>query len=149
MHFRPLNVSPLSNVRTASDVWRIEMNWRCNPPKRASQTDTRNNHLHPWVLSLPWVVERPGTPGIPGVRTFAIACEPLDVHRLWLVTGLPSGQRVAVIVPDAVALDWELQGIGHAISPMPAGFTFLGARHDADDSEVERMVLEAYGTALS
>jgi hypothetical protein len=32
---------------------------------------------------------------------------------------------------------------------MPLGYTFLGVRQDADDSEVERLVLEAYGTALS
>lgn len=125
------------------------MRRRCNPLRRESRAETPGDDLHRWILSLPWIVERPGTPAAPGVRTFAIACEPLGVRRVWLVTGLPSGRRLAVIVPDTLAEKWELEGVGQSIAPMPARHTLLGMRRDADDTEVERVVLEAYGTLLS
>ena len=43
--------------------------------------------LHEWVLSLPWVVERPYSLATPGVRAFTVACEPLGRQSLWLLTG--------------------------------------------------------------
>ena len=41
-----------------------------------------------WVLSLPWVVERPTDGSRPGVRLLAVDCPPLGRRQLWLVTGL-------------------------------------------------------------
>jgi hypothetical protein len=108
-----------------------------------------NDHFHQWILSLPWVVERPGIPGVTGVRTFAIACEPLDIRQVWLVTGLPPGQRVAVLAPSFLAVEWEMHGVGRAIAPMPDRHTLFGVRAEADDIDVERLILEAYGTLLS
>jgi hypothetical protein len=105
--------------------------------------------FHRWILSLPWVVERPQTPGLPGIRTVAIACEPLGVRRVWLVTGLPGGRPVAVVVPTSLAEQWELDGVTRTIAPMPADHVLVGTRRDADDTEIERVVLEAYGTSLS
>ena len=40
------------------------------------------DNLHEWVLSLPWVVERPFNVGTPGVRSFAVDCEPLGRKQL-------------------------------------------------------------------
>ena len=67
--------------------------------------------------SLPWVVERSYNVGTPGVRSFAIDCEPLDRRRLWLVTGLQLGLQadsvgIAVIVPFETASAVEDAGWG-------------------------------------
>jgi hypothetical protein len=36
-----------------------------------------------WILGFPWVTERAELPQAPGVRWFAVDCEPLDRHRTW------------------------------------------------------------------
>jgi hypothetical protein len=73
--------------------------------KTAAKDDAPSPHdLHEWVRSLPWVVERPYAVGTPGVRSFAVDCEPLGRDQLWLITGLPhrahdGGLGISVIVP--------------------------------------------------
>jgi hypothetical protein len=125
------------------------MRRRCKTPVDAPQIGTAHNDFHRWILSLPWVVERPCIPGAPGVRTFAIACEPLDVHQVWLVTGLPRGHRVAVVAPSSLAVEWEMHGVGRALAPMPERHTLFGVRAEARELDLERVILETYGTLLS
>ena len=125
------------------------MRRRCKPPRESPLAETANDEFHEWILSLPWVVERPGIPDAPGVRTFAIACDPLDVRQVWLITGLPPGRRVAVVVPSSLAVEWEMHGVGRAIAPMPSRYTLFGLRREADGTDIERAVLETYGTLLS
>ena len=125
------------------------MRRRCKQPREAPRAETANDEFHRWIVSLPWVIERPPTPGAPGVRTFAIACEPLDVRQVWLVTGLPPGQRVAVVVPSSLAVEWEMHGVGRALAPMPARHTLFAIHADADGIDLERVILETYGTVLS
>lgn len=112
--------------------------------------------LHGWVLSLPWVVERPYSLGTPGVRSFAVDCEPLGQRQLWLITGWQraleaAGNGVAVIVPTEVAEEIETSGRGRSLAPMPDrhALVALNGRALAGSADVEALVLTAYGYALS
>jgi hypothetical protein len=125
------------------------MRRRSNPSNRALETELTRDDLHEWILGLPWVVERPFAIGAPRVRTFAIACEPLDVRQLWLVTGLPNGGGVAVIVPRPVADRLAREGLGRTLTPMSAGHALFAVWSDAGRTETERVILESYGTILS
>ena len=102
-----------------------------------------------WILSLPWVVERPYSLGTPGVRTFAIDCEPLAIRRLWLVTGLSHRPGIAVIVPSALGEHLEILRLARPVAPMPAGHVLAYLLDDVDPPDLERVILEAYGSALS
>jgi hypothetical protein len=112
--------------------------------------------VHEWVLSLPWVVERPFSLETPGVRCFAVDCEPLDRRQMWLVTGLESygrsgNPRVTVLVPGDAANQIERAGQGRTVAPMPSGHVLL----TLDDSvgqrqhELEALLLTAYCYAMS
>jgi hypothetical protein len=110
--------------------------------------------LHEWVLSLPWVVERPRSLPMLGVRSFAIDCEPLERRRLWLITGLTSDSGradIAVILPIAAAEVFEAAGRGRRISPMPRGHVLMTACCDRVDepAAVELVVLTAYNHAMT
>jgi hypothetical protein len=112
--------------------------------------------IHEWVRSLPWVVERPYAVGTPGVRSFAVDCEPLGRDQLWLITGLPhqphhGGLGIAVILPRDVAVAIEEDGWGRAISPMPPDRVLVTPCGDAAERlpEIEALVLSAYGAAMS
>ena len=110
--------------------------------------------LHEWALSLPWVVERPCGLRVPGVRSFAIDCEPLERRRLWLITGLTSSSGradVGVILPIAVAHAFEAAGRGRRTSPMPRGHVLMTACCDGVDepASVELVVLSAYSYAMT
>jgi len=112
--------------------------------------------FHEWVLSLPWVVERPPVGGAAQVRTFAVECEPLDRRRLWLVTDLRQSCRfdggdMAVIVPLEVAQFIEHVGWGQSLSPMPARHVLVAAseRAIARPQDLEAFVLTAYSYAMS
>src|SRR6476619_6466169 len=103
-------------------------------PKRLSSStpSKRSQHLtnfHEWVLSLPWVVERPHGFGGRHVHSFAVDCELLGRQRLWLVTGLRQSWRVdvdiAVMVPAEAVLSLEEAGWGRSLSPMPNGRVFM------------------------
>ena len=122
------------------------MRWMNNPSHPARRRPPASDEFHTWVLSLPWVVERPYFSEPLGIRVFAIACEPLEIRQLWLVTGLVS--RVAVVVPDSVAQSYEADGLGRPIASMPADHTFFGL-YDVPAIDLERVVLEAYGVALA
>ena len=117
---------------------------------REPRTQPAPADFHEWIQSLPWVVERPyGLGGERGVRTFAVECEPLGIGQLWLVTGLPHGAGVAVVVPRALADDLEHECLGGLIAPMPGEHALFGISYEADATVVERVVLTAYGTSLS
>jgi hypothetical protein len=112
--------------------------------------------LHEWVLSLPWVVERPYSVGTPGVRSFGIDCEPLGRRQLWLITGLQralesEGVGVAVIVPAEVAGEIETTGWARSLAPMPGRHAMVAVYGDAVGrrADLEALVLTAYGYALS
>jgi hypothetical protein len=112
--------------------------------------------FHEWVLSLPWVVERPYSLGARGVRSFAVDCEPLQRRRLWLVTGLEPRQHaksigVAVILPLEEAHNVERAGCGRRVAPMPAGHVLMTICSDAADRapDIERVAISAYSYAMS
>jgi hypothetical protein len=65
------------------------------------------------------------------------------------VTGLPPGRRVAVVVPSSLAVEWEMHGVGRALAPMPDRHTLFGVRDETRDLDLERVILETYGTLLS
>jgi hypothetical protein len=104
--------------------------------------------FHTWVLSLPWVVERPYFSEQLGARLFAVACEPLQVRQLWLVTNALNS-RVAVVMSDAIAAAYAEAGFGRVLAPMPAAHCLFGVADDVPCIELERVVLDAYGAALA
>jgi hypothetical protein len=77
---------------------------RREPQTIGSNEGTALDDFHEWLLSLPWVVERPYNLETPGVRCFGVECEPLGRRQLWLVAGrqrqLADGIGLAVIVPS-------------------------------------------------
>jgi hypothetical protein len=112
--------------------------------------------LHEWVLSLPWVVERPFSLGTPGVRCFAVDCEPLGRRQLWLVTGLDndyptSSAGITVLVPRPAADELERTGQGHALAPMPDGHALVTMNDSSTQrhQDVEALVIAAYCYAMS
>ena len=112
--------------------------------------------FHEWILSLPWVVERPPSLAAPGVRTFGVDCEPLGRRQLWLLTGLQQqlesdGFGMAVIVPSDVAAEVEAVGWGRCVAPMPARHAMVAVYGDTlgQRAELEAFVLTAYGYAMS
>jgi hypothetical protein len=117
--------------------------------------------FHDWVLSLPWVIERPYSVGTPGVRTFAVECEPLGLRQLWLVTGLRREREVddtgvddigvAVIVPLAAATAIGRAGWGRRAVRMPARHVMVTLDGDAvvPRGDIEALVLTAYSYAMS
>ncbi len=112
--------------------------------------------LHDWVLSLPWVVERPYSLDTPGVRCFGVECEPLGRRQLWLITGMQRQLAVhdlglAVIVPAEVAQDLEDMCWGRIVAPMPAYHAVVTVHTAslASRQNLEALVLTAYGCAMS
>jgi len=112
--------------------------------------------FHDWVLSLPWVVERPYNLDTPGVRCFAVDCEPLGRRQLWLMTGLDGARRrsnpsLTVIVPRAAANEIEDAGWGRIVAPMPREHSLVAIDRSSFGCrrEVEALVLTAYGYAMS
>jgi hypothetical protein len=112
-----------------------------------------------WVLSLPWVVERPVDVRWPSVRVFAIDCPPLDRRRMWLMTGFAKptpdgktyGSDLAAVMPveaggDADAAGWEV----HETAPLPADHVLMTLAPDAvhDRADIEAFVLAAYSYAM-
>jgi hypothetical protein len=95
------------------------------------------------------VIERPYSLDTPGVRTFAVECEPLARRRMWLVSGLREGSGISVIVPADVATRLEQQGLATASAPMPPGHVLVAVDDDLGMAALERVVLDAYSHALA
>ena len=123
-------------------------------------TSTRDasafDDFHEWVLSLPWVVERPYGIGTPGVRSFGVDCKPLGRRRLWLLTGLQGeleidGMGLAVVVPSNAANDIECAGWGRSVAPMPGQHELVSVYSDSigRSQDIEALVVTAYGYAMS
>jgi hypothetical protein len=128
-------------------VW----NQRGNRRPRAQGTPLSNDVVA-WVLSLPWVVERPYSLGISGVRMFAVDCGPLEVRHVWLLTGLFGEENdVAVIVPADVGDELEAAGVAMPMAPMPPGhvLTRLRTIPRLAPTELEAVILDAYAWAMS
>ena len=129
---------------------------RRQPESSSTPTVDAVVDFHDWVLSLPWVIERPHRFGGGGVRSFAVDCEPLGRHQLWLVTGLRQGRRrrsvdVAMIVPCEAARALETTGWGRPVSPMPARRVLMRLADDATarPDHLEALALDAYNCAMS
>ena len=110
-------------------------------------------NIHDWVLSLPWVTERPHALAA-GVRMFGVDCEPLGVSRLWLVTGLgpqtPAlSSSLAVVLPLSSAQMAQDAGWGAFRVPMPANHVLVQAEVGTELADIEALVLTAYGCAMS
>ena len=126
-----------------------DMSWKCDRPPQDPRAAVERDAFHDWILSLPWVVERPYVLGIRGVRAFAVDCPPLDIRRMWLVTGLPSGRGVALIVESSQADAYVNAGVAAPLAPMPARHTMITLSDDLGDSGLERVILDVYSTLLS
>jgi hypothetical protein len=122
---------------------------RSLPTPPPTNIDTSDG-FYDWVLSLPWVVERPYGFGSPGVRSFAVDCTPLHRQRMWMVTGLCE-RGIAVIVPDEAACAIEDRGWARILSPMPAEHVLMVASDvtAANPRTLEALVLAAYGCAMA
>ena len=120
----------------------------------SSRLQLGSRDFYAWVLGLPWVVERPYELA-PGVRTFAVDCPPLDIRRLWLVTGFGSAgvdvPQVSVIVPTEVSSAVEDAGWGRPIVSMPAGHVLMGIGAESASApvDVEALVLTGYRYAMA
>jgi hypothetical protein len=127
---------------------------------RSDQVDPTldESDFHQWVLSLPWVVERPTDGTSPGVRIFAVDCQPLHRRQLWLVTGLDqlplAGELndIAAIMPLAAtrtpqATAWEVR----QATPLPADHVLVSLKDEVsqEHEDIEAFVLAAYNYAMS
>jgi hypothetical protein len=123
----------------------------------ATQRDSAPpDRFHEWVLSLPWVVERPYDAETPGLRCFAIDCEPLGRRQVWLISGLqsdsdPAETGVAVIVPAEAALSIEDIGWGRMVAMLSADHVLVALNCRSADlrQTLEALVFTAYGHAMS
>ena len=116
----------------------------------------RSSDVHEWVLSLPWVIERPTDGTRAGVRLFAVDCEPLQRRQIWLVTGLElvdDGRvGIAAVMPVAAVRSPNATGwIVHPATPLPAGHVLVMLQHESviRRDEIETFVLTAYEHAMS
>jgi hypothetical protein len=121
-------------------------------PNRGNALDD----FHEWLLSLPWVAERPHSRVTPGVRCFAVDCAPLGRRQLWLITGLHlhvdiNGIGLAVILPTGAAHDLEDVGRGLIVAPMPVGHALVKVHGESlsGRQELEALALTAYSYAMS
>jgi hypothetical protein len=112
--------------------------------------------LREWVLSLPWVVERPRDPAAPSVLTFAVDCKPLACRRVWFMSGVQgdadwAGTGLAVVLPRETAVAVEDDGDGHGVALLAGGHVLvsLTAMAASDPARSERVLLDAYNHALS
>jgi hypothetical protein len=117
---------------------RITRYERCPHTRVASELTT----LVRWILSLPWVTERAEHPQAPGVRWFAVDCDPLDRHRTWLLVGDidwrgAADQTVTLVLPREVA--HPLVAAGHAmlIAVLPSGHRLVSLSTPQSGQELE------------
>jgi hypothetical protein len=108
-----------------------------------------------WVVSLPWVVERPLCE--PCVRMFAVDCAPLHRRRLWLLTDVPKttelgASGVSVILPVELSTHAVLAGWGRPVATLPAGHVLIALNDLADEctaGPLRKLASAAYRYALS
>jgi hypothetical protein len=111
------------------------------------------NRIHTFVISLPWVVERPHA-FAQHLRMFAVDCEPLELQRLWLVTSLggeaAAGEsRVQVILPKAEARRAEKAGWGVRGMSMPPDHILMRTYACSNAADTDALILTAYECAMS
>jgi len=127
---------------------------RRHEPDTPSPTDTQVDRLHQWVLSLPWVVERPGDDTATDVRYFAVECEPLDRRQVWLLTGLTDDGHtdgIAAVLPIEVAAGIVELGLGRTLALVTDQHVLVALTNEAASrrERIEFVVLSAYSSAMS
>jgi hypothetical protein len=122
----------------------------CNPERQARQ------QLHRWMLSLPWVIERPGMVTAPGLRWFAVDCRPLAIRRVWALTGAldDSGSMwdVHLVLPRAAATSVLVFAEAELTDPITASHclvTLPAGPRRRPAQQLEQLLLVAYAAALS
>jgi len=98
----------------------------------------------------------------PGLRFFAVDCEPLGRRRVWLMTGalgniaahdcITEGFAVHVVLPTPAARRVTDTGEGLVLAPIGIEHHLVSVRVDArratDDSRLETMLLLGYEASL-
>jgi len=144
-----LFTAPYAKVKRVGRSYVFDsMTGKYRPPARDAHSGLERDAFHDWILSLPWVLERPCVSDAHGVRTFAIECHPLDIRRLWLVTGLPHGCGIALIVDDTRANFYKVAGLATPIAAMPGNHTMIALTDGLRETALERAVLDVYGALL-
>jgi hypothetical protein len=118
---------------------------------------TSIERLHGWLLGLPWVVERPGMAEAPGLRWFAVDCEPLGRRRLWLLTGALDGIPVSrpvvhVVLPTSTAHRVAGAHASSVVSAIVAGHDLVSIPIDdesSDDAGLQRALLLGYEASFA
>jgi hypothetical protein len=127
-----------------------------NPTAFHFETTPSSGDVHDWVLSLPWVVERPATGAPPGLRLFAVDCEPLQRRQIWLATGLRALDNddaigIAAVMPvAAVQAPHTAEWVVQPATLLPAGHVLVMLQREStrERDEIERFVLAAYSQAM-
>lgn len=108
------------------------------------------------MLSLPWVIERPGMVTVPDVRWFAIDCPPVGIRRVWALTGAldGSGSRwdVHLVLPrPAARLVMEAAEVEVAddVTPSHCLVTLPATPRLWQPQELQQLLRVAYNAALS
>ena len=132
---------------------------RTTPKSSSAEAIPAFGEVVEWVLSLPWVVERPADARWPSVRIFAIECPPLERRGMWLLTGVakpaPDGNTyatdLAAVMPVAASGEAETAGWEvHGATPAPGDHVLMTLARDAvhEREDVEAFVLAAYSHAM-
>jgi hypothetical protein len=148
---------PDHGARADTAQQREEIEMLSNRRQRGAVTTSTQafDGFHEWVLSLPWIVERPYALATPGVRCFDVDCPPLGRRQKWMLTGFrsvdPSGLGLAVIVPVEAARYLEDLGWGRTVAPMPTRHALVTVddQYVAYRDELEAVVLATYDYTLS
>jgi hypothetical protein len=95
-----------------------------------------------WILGLPWVTERAELPQAPGVRWFAVDCEPLDRHRTWLLIGDidwhgATDQPITLVLSQEVARPLVATGHAMLIAVLPSGHSLVSLTTPQSQQELE------------
>jgi hypothetical protein len=114
--------------------------------------------LHDWLLSLPWVVERPGIPELPELRWFAVDCEQLHRRRVWLLRGrltaTPGDElTVHIVIPRAAPRAVASSGAGTVVTCLAPDYELISLRLDGTEPDngivLGQLLLLGYETSLS
>jgi len=106
-----------------------------------------------WIESLPYVVRR--AHGLSRTASiFDVRCRPLERRLTWLVVehgsrGSRAPSRVDAWLPRSIAEAAERSELGVCTAPMHPDRVLFRVDPLADRSDVESLVLAAYGAAMS